>query len=706
MTRTEPILCTIHYIVDGQEHQYDDDQYLPDIHVEGVIKRLIDLLRLQSYLAEPQHGVPTLHTALGAPALTPPITLRAAGLVDGSHIWLVITPTYLPATIHWSTGKAGGKLDLALPTQLTVSEHINNLLETLTLRERVDGPMKSVVSLHSAVDAPALDLDQNLLDLKLRANSHLWFKVEPTFLPVMLHWQDAQGENAKQLFLAVEKTLGEHLAERTRSIPAAREAISGPDECVASLRTTPQGADLPVERKLRDVQIAEEAALWLVWSPTVAEVMLYYPEGEGDAFKAQRMALPLKRQISELTRDVARQVGLTSSRIELAPSQNARRWPAQNTLADHHIRTGNDVWVRRVTSPSPVPIVAGVVAIIAVIALIFGAMWLFSPELSPQPTALAEAPTALVVTIPTPNIPTTTPLPIPTPTRTFEEQKRFDYALGREAYQNQEWAGATEAFKRVYALDPAYLDTTETLAATQYNWAVNTLTGADKVDAALSILRETFVYSPTHQPARELEQKLVLYTDGVSASRIQNWDVAIASFEQVRGISPDFLDSTQQLYEAYMSIANQRREANNAAEALAGCRLAAELPVSDTSDANACVVGLSPAPAPVQPASPAQPPAPARLSRLSVYLRDRDPNRSTCISIRVRFADSNGWYFKINGLNIDPAEFRGGDAQTCSLQSEQQVTFNIYNSRGNTVRGGEGIRAKGSDIFYADWTQP
>ncbi len=42
MNRTEPILCTIHNIVDGQEHQYNDDRYLPDIPVAGVIIPTLD----------------------------------------------------------------------------------------------------------------------------------------------------------------------------------------------------------------------------------------------------------------------------------------------------------------------------------------------------------------------------------------------------------------------------------------------------------------------------------------------------------------------------------------------------------------------------------------------------------------------------------------------------------------------------------------
>lgn len=698
MTRTEPILCTIHYIVDGQEHPYNPDQLLPtNIPIEGVIKKLVGIIKeVQPYLDEPQQGVPTLHTAPEAPPLDPAITLSEAGLVEGSKIWLVITPTYLPMTIHWSAGKVSGKRDLVLETRRTIREHINTLLDTLALRERVDGPMQSVASLHSAPDAPALAPDQNLRDLKLRANGQLWFKVEPTFLPVTLHWQDAHGEQAMQRFLDVEKTLGEHRTELERSIPAAREAINGPEKCVTSLRTTPQGVDLPDHQTLRDAQITEETDLWLVWVPTVADITLHYPAGEGDTFKMLHMALPLNRPISDIIRDVARETGLVNSRIQLASSQDAQPWSAQSTLADHGIRSGDDIWVRAITPPRPPApiIIAGVVAVLTLAALILGVGRLLGATQSPQPTALAEAPTVTLVQSSIPTVPPATaiPTPIPTPTRTIEEQKRVDYALGREAYQKQDWSGAAEALKRVYTIDPTYLDTAEILAATHYNWAVNTLTSADRAAESLTILRETFVYSPTHQLARDLEQRLVLYTDGVSAAEAQDWETAIRSFEQLRGISPDFLDVAQQLYDAYMAISNQRREANNLTDALASCRLAAKLPVNDTSAANECIVALSP-------------PTPARPSRLVVYLRDRDPNRPTCISVRVRFIDSSGWYFKVNGLNIEPAYFLGGDAQTCSLQPGQEVTFNIYNSRGNIVKGGEGIPAKGSDIFYADWVR-
>ncbi|RMD73399.1 MAG: hypothetical protein D6823_13365 [Chloroflexi bacterium] len=351
MNHTKPILCTIYYIVDGQEHPYNPNQLLPtNIPIEGVIKKLVEIIKeVQPYLDEPQQGEATLHTAPEAPPLDPAITLSEAGLVDGNKIWLVITPTYLPMTIHWSAGKVSGKRDLVLETRRTIREHINTLLDTLALRERVDGPMQSVASLHSAPDAPALAPDQNLLDLKLRANGQLWFKVEPTFLPVTLHWQDAHGEQAMQRFLDVKKTLGEHRTELVRSIPAAREAINGPEKCVTSLRTTPQGVDLPAHQKLRDAHITEETDLWLVWVPTVADITLHYPAGEGDTFKTLRIALPLNRPISDIIRDVAREIGLVNSRIQLASSQDAQPWSAQSTLADHGIRSGDDIWVRTIT---------------------------------------------------------------------------------------------------------------------------------------------------------------------------------------------------------------------------------------------------------------------------------------------------------------------------------------------------------------------
>ncbi len=693
MNHSEPILYVIYYIVDGRKHRCGDSYISGTITIKEVIDQLVEHHKLQDYLKEPQWGKPTLHTAPDEPPLDPSKPLCQVGIQEGSDLYLIITPTYLPITIHWSVGQSSGRKQLNLPTDLNIKELTRKVIDELGLREWVDGPRKARSSLCLRAEGPALPEHQNLLDLKLHANDQLWLKIEPTRLPVKLRWQEPDGDKTVSYYLDLSKTISGNLVDLERSYPFISKVKNGPEKCVISLRKSPQDRDLPGDKRPGEVDIVEESELWIVFKPTMAFVTLHYPTSDegNSSFNTKQVTLPLDKPIRDVIHQVKREIGWRGPRIiQLAPSRYGPPWPDESHLADHHIHTGSDVWVY---IPASVRLSWLVFATVVVVVIGIGLFYLLNIRNGGNDTSKSTAIVTPIV------FPSPTFAPIATPTRTLDEQKRFDYALGREAYQQQNWLEAAAAFERVYALDPAYLDTSEILAATYYNWAFNILTAPDKAQESLELVRKTFIYSPTHQLARDLEHKLTLYIDGVAKAEARDWEGAISAFRQLYDMSSDFLDVSQQLYDALISFSGQLQEANDLNRALEFCQLASTLPIDDVSAARTCVETLRPTPTPTPTPRPRPSPEPPKLR---VSLRDRNPNDPTCISIRVRFIDSTGWYLKADGLNLE-ATFRGGDARMCGLRPLQEFTFTIYNAQGRVVPGGRGIPARGGDIFYADW---
>ncbi|MEM0337999.1 MAG: hypothetical protein QW683_08800 [Candidatus Caldarchaeum sp.] len=514
---------------------------------------------------------------------------------------------------------------------------------------------------------------------------------EPRFLTIALQIKFPSGNvHEEQRHVAVDRTIAEICDELIKTLPAARSAVEGKEQCRAELCRN--GVALPADQSLRDLPVPENTALQLVLTPTVAEVTLQLPIGADGRYQPITKMLPLNKPIRELINTIARDHQLPARKLTLASSLQAPVWQAEKTLSDYGIKTGAEIWgpLKAQTHP-PLAVIGGAaLALVVLIALIIFFLGRGS-EVSSEP----PAPAALAPSTPTPS-PTPMSTPLPTPIRTVEEQKRYDFAVGLEAYDRQDWPAAAEAFKRVFAIDPDYLDVGEKLAATYYNWAVHTLTGPEQARQALAIVRETFVYSPTHQLGRELDAKLDSYLHGVEAVAASDLATAVAALEQIVASDPAFLDVAAQLYAASMALSRQQREANQLDAALATCTRAAAIPNVDTSAARQCVAELQPIPTPRPRSTPNPEP------RLRVYLKDRDPNNPRCISIRIVGIASTGWYFMVDNLGYR-SDFQGGDAATCQLQSGQEVTFSIYDANGRLVKGGGGIPAKGGDIFIGEW---
>ncbi len=715
MNNINPFPCAFCVVLNGNLINFTDRVFHPDMLIREVIEDLINKLnldnrKLEEYIKE-LGGLDraTLHrfddtkrdleSQIGD-ELVLDQELSKTGIKSGSKICLVITTKDIPLTIRWSAGSQTGSKEKKLATDKSIRKHIESLIDEFQLRDWIDGPMKSDVALcHQEQEkeaCPALPEDQTLRQLKVRAGETLHLKIKPRFLPVTIQVQSPTGKVCEtQQYLPVDKTIEEICEDLRQKIPEVNEAINGEEKCRYDLQWN--GAVLRLDESLSGLQVPENAVLQLVLTPTFAKVKIWLPTGSYGQYIPVQKTLSLKMKISELINTIVRDHQLSGKKLVLAASLTTDSgWEAEKTLADYNIKTGAEIWVRQKPQKAQVypPFIflgGAALAVVVIIAIVL-IVWLSSGQ--PVNEVPPVAPTTSAP-IPSPVLPT----PLPTPTLTADEQKRYDFAVGLEAYDRQDWPAAAEAFKRVFATDPAYLDVGEKLAATHYNWAVHTLTSPEQASKALAILQETFVYSPTHQLGRELEAKLDGYVRGVGAVVTGDLETAVAVFEQVAASDLTFLDVAARLYEALMALSRQQREANQLGEALATCTRAAAIPNVDTSAARQCVTELQPTPTP-QPTSRPQPNP--REQRLFVYRKDHDPNRPWCISVRIVGIDSSGWYFIVDGLGYR-GDFRGGDSANCQLQPSQEVTFSIYDAGGRLVRGGGGIPAKGGDIFIGEW---
>ncbi|HEU5086389.1 MAG TPA: hypothetical protein VFT99_03050, partial [Roseiflexaceae bacterium] len=377
----------------------------------------------------------------------------AAGVAENSALWLVLTPRFLPLTMHWTTGRHSGTQAVLLQADTPLSAQLHILLDTLGLRERVEGPMKSTATLTQTPGGPPLPLDKSLLELQVRSHSSIWLVVVATCLPVMLHWHDGQRDVVRRVFLEGARTLGKLADDQARLIPAARLAINGPEHCRVALRTSPAGPDLPAERTLNEVAVEEDDALWLVWSPTVAEVVLHYSDPVRQTARTRKVFVPLTLAIHDIKKDVAQQAGLPNPHdIHLAGAPDGQVWPDRGTLEQYEIQTGSMVWVR-VDQPGPAAVAPtpALAVLVAIVIVVIGSVWLLVPKDSGS--ALATTPTVLPGAT---HAPAARPPARRTPTRAADTQLRADYEAGLAAYRSQAWPEAAGFFKRVYSRDPHY----------------------------------------------------------------------------------------------------------------------------------------------------------------------------------------------------------------------------------------------------------
>lgn len=344
--------------------------------------------------------------------------------------------------------------------------------------------------------------------------------------------------------------------------------------------------------------------------------------------------------------------------------------------------------------------------------VVLAAVWMLRPQASAARDEEATRALALpVATQPTPAATATllpaTPTPQPSPTLDPATQASIDYQGGLIAYDRQDWPQAAALLQRVYDYKADYLNITDVLAATYYNWGVKLRDTGDITQAATQFAAALAI-DPAHPLAPAELAKAQLYVDAQRAVNANDVTGAIAKLRELIALQSDYADSIQQLYGLLVAQANALVESGGianlrAAEAL--YREAASLAVADRTSAEtglASVIRLLPKPTPTpRPAArPAPPPESARL-RFSVLNYNDNP---ACISINISGIGTNGWSFTVDGIRDVGGRFDGaGNARACGLGDGQEVTLTVRYPDGSPVPGGAGVPSRGGAIMVAPW---
>ncbi|EFO81196.1 serine/threonine protein kinase [Oscillochloris trichoides DG-6] len=353
---------------------------------------------------------------------------------------------------------------------------------------------------------------------------------------------------------------------------------------------------------------------------------------------------------------------------------------------------------QRMFPPIVIWTAVGAVILLVLIGVVIG-MNLVKPQTTattntnpPAQAEVAITSTVRAVAVASATAPPATPTPAVTPTLDPQAKMALAYTDGVEAYAQQDWDKAIELFKRVYSQDENYLDISEKLSATYYNWGVSLLNTREFVEA-LDKFNATLSVTPDHQLALEQQTRLVLYLDAMSAQGNGQLRDAAVKLEELREIQADYLDSTDMLYTIYMEYGAQLENQRKPTDALRIYQKAVKLPLEDVRAAQAKIRALTPTPTPV----PANPPK----LRFSVYNYNDDP---TCISIGINGISTGGWYFTVDGVRGVVGYFDGGgNARACGLGYGQEVTITVHDGSGQGVPGGMGVPSKGSAIMGATW---
>ncbi|NTU82909.1 MAG: hypothetical protein HGA45_26680 [Chloroflexales bacterium] len=674
MTHDTPIECTVHWRADGQEEQRD--LILRDRPLDQLIAGLVERLGLREHVEGPTQCVAELRPSPDAPPLPDDVTLGEAEVRDGDHLWLVLTPTFLPVTVHWSAAGRTGEHKVVLTAARPVSVQVATLVEALGLRELVDGLTRSLAALRAAPDGPALVETSTLLDLDLRAGAQLWLTLAPRYMPVTLHWGEGGQELQKQRYIAVGKTVNEHLDDLV-GLLGLEDQVGGPAKCQPSLRPGPSRPPLAPAQTLPEAGVRDGDDLWLVLTSTYVAVTVHYPAG--DTMTSRRLLAPCTRPLQEVGPELARQLDLDApGGVTLHPTVDGRAWLSHSTLADQGVREGQEIWLKLAPTVVHLPrylTIGGGIAIALLVVILAG----LALQMGPAVVAAFD-PTPTLTPSPTPP-PTATSVP-PTPTPQPEQDTGYLRGLQALAQEPPDYPTAAESFEDALTRHPGSPPIVAILTQTYRRWAESSLGTPCTSEGPRALLQRALSHTPDDAPTLDLSQRLELYCAALASGEQQDWPATITSLEALRALQPDFLDSAQRIYDAYIAQSIAHKRQNDVDGALKLCQQAAAVPGVDTSAAQACVADPRP--------------------RLRFVKLDEggDP---TCVSVRVEGIDTAGWLLSIDGLRLRAEFDPAGNATACGLRARREVTFTVRDAEGQVVLGGGGVQARGSARMLATW---
>jgi len=141
-------------------------------------------------------------------------------------------------------------------------------------------------------------------------------------------------------------------------------------------------------------------------------------------------------------------------------------------------------------------------------------------------------------------------------TPTVEMRKQVAANLFSQAqtfYEERKWEDVALVLERLQALDAGYEPeaVADLLFATYYDQSLE-LINERRLEEALRYLDKALGLKPTHEDALRQRKLAAFYLTAISYWGA-DWDKAIANFQELYSIEPDYMDVKQRLYEAHIN---------------------------------------------------------------------------------------------------------------------------------------------------------
>jgi len=146
---------------------------------------------------------------------------------------------------------------------------------------------------------------------------------------------------------------------------------------------------------------------------------------------------------------------------------------------------------------------------------------------------------------------------LPTPTSGVSRQTAvLLYNEARDLHNRGEWEGVISKLEQVRTLDP-YLEREQVAAllADAYYRAALRLAEEDRMEEAVRYLSRALEMRPAEQEVREQKRWASLYLAGLGYWGA-DWQGAIESFRVLYQLKPDYKDTRERLYDAYVAYAD------------------------------------------------------------------------------------------------------------------------------------------------------
>jgi len=225
------------------------------------IATIVDALGLRELVDGPVQAVATFHPAPDEPSWDATSSLLDLDVRIGASIWLRLTPRFMPVVLHWAEDGQELQRTHYLALDKPISAHLAELSARLVAEDQVGGSTRSVPSLHATTSSPPLPLDQALPAAGVRHDDALWFRLTPTFVPIMVHYRRGDTAESRSVLLPYTRPLGDMRSDLVRQLGLGS---AGPLRLHPAVDAPPW----PPSTTFADLGMRNGGEAWLTFAPT------------------------------------------------------------------------------------------------------------------------------------------------------------------------------------------------------------------------------------------------------------------------------------------------------------------------------------------------------------------------------------------------------------------------------------------------------